>query len=183
MPLTVHKILIHGSQVVRKLMLPIGMLSEEAQESRNKDYRRIRQENTRKTDRLKTTEDLMHGLLISSDPVISSIRELPKKPATILPLTVRELLRICEKEENYDDEEPLAVPLATSSPILQHDGTPKIGGLSDSEKEEITDSDSDCRYCMKFYKLLRKLFKKINSSAIFSSFFFSDLDIESLDML
>lgn len=39
MPQTMHKILIHGHDVVRRMVLPMGMLSEEAQEARNKDFK------------------------------------------------------------------------------------------------------------------------------------------------
>lgn len=74
MPVPVHKILIHGSDVMRREVVPIGQLSEEVQESRHKEVRRYREYNTRKTSRIKTNEDLMHALLISSDPVISSNR-------------------------------------------------------------------------------------------------------------
>lgn len=42
MPTSVHKVLIHGSNVISVALLPIGMLSEEAQEARNKDVRRYR---------------------------------------------------------------------------------------------------------------------------------------------
>ncbi|XP_022166704.1 uncharacterized protein LOC111031177 [Myzus persicae] len=79
MPASVHKILIHGADVIKFAILPIGQLSEEAQEARNKDYKRIRQNHTRKNSRLNTNKDLIHMLLVSSDPYISSIRELPNK--------------------------------------------------------------------------------------------------------
>lgn len=74
MPPSVHKILFHGADVIKSLNLPIGLYSEEAQEARNKDFKRIREHNTRKMSRIDTNEDLIHGLLISSDPIISSLR-------------------------------------------------------------------------------------------------------------
>lgn len=40
---TLHKILIHGETVIEKAMLPIGLLSEEAAEARNKHFRQYRQ--------------------------------------------------------------------------------------------------------------------------------------------
>lgn len=40
MPVTVHKILIHGSKVVECFIVSIGQLSEGSQESRNKDIKR-----------------------------------------------------------------------------------------------------------------------------------------------
>ncbi|KAJ4436853.1 hypothetical protein ANN_16985 [Periplaneta americana] len=39
MPATVHKILIHGADVMNNMILPIGQLSEDAQEARHKEYR------------------------------------------------------------------------------------------------------------------------------------------------
>lgn len=72
MPSSVHKVLIHGADIIQYAALPIGMLSEEALESRNKDFRNIRESHTRKMSREKTMHDLFHYLLLSSDPLISS---------------------------------------------------------------------------------------------------------------
>ncbi len=79
MPASVHKILIHGARIIESAILPIGQLSEEAQEARNKDYKRFRLHNTRKSDRIKTITDLAHMLLISSDPFLAEFRNLAKK--------------------------------------------------------------------------------------------------------
>ncbi|KAG4073854.1 hypothetical protein HA402_014059 [Bradysia odoriphaga] len=73
------QVLIHGADVIATLNLPIGVYSEEAQEARNKEFRYFREHHTRKTNRLATNEDLMHALLVSSDPVVSELRrEKPK---------------------------------------------------------------------------------------------------------
>lgn len=72
MTVTVHKILIHGHQVMECAILPVGMLSEQAGESRNKFWRYDREHHCRKSDRIKTMSDLFHRA--SSDPVISGIR-------------------------------------------------------------------------------------------------------------
>ena len=71
MTATVHKILIHGADVIASLELPIGAYSEEAQEARNKHNRQYRLRHSRKTSRLQTITDQFHYLLITSDPVIS----------------------------------------------------------------------------------------------------------------
>lgn len=73
MPASLHKILFHGPDIVDSAVLPIGMLSEEAMESRNKDFRNYREFHTRKMSREQTMTDLVHTLLYTSDPVISSI--------------------------------------------------------------------------------------------------------------
>lgn len=80
MPPSLHKILFHGAEIMNYFDMPIGNFSEEAQEARNKDFRRIRENNTRKNSRVNTNEDIVHWLLVSSDPVISSLRTtFPKK--------------------------------------------------------------------------------------------------------
>lgn len=75
MPSSLHKILIHGESVIRHFaILPIGQMSEDAQEARNKDYRRYRLHHSRKCSRSATNEDVFHSLLFTSDPYISSLR-------------------------------------------------------------------------------------------------------------
>jgi hypothetical protein len=44
---TVHKILIHGAEIIQHALVAIGQLSEEAQEVLNKDFKHIREFNTR----------------------------------------------------------------------------------------------------------------------------------------
>lgn len=78
MPASVHKILLHGAKIINHFLIPIGILSEEAQESRNKDLKYYRKFNTRKCGRIYTNTDLLHKLLISSDPYISSLRHKAK---------------------------------------------------------------------------------------------------------
>ena len=59
MPAAVHKMIVHSHQVVRDKPVPIGLLSEEAQESRNKDVKNFREHFTRKYSRKVTNEDVM----------------------------------------------------------------------------------------------------------------------------
>lgn len=73
MPASVHKLLIHGPAIVKASVLPIGMYSEEALESRNKHLRNYREHHARKCSREKTITDMFHALLYTSDPMISSI--------------------------------------------------------------------------------------------------------------
>lgn len=83
MPASIHKILIHGADVINHVALPIGLMSEEALEARNKDFRRIRLSHSRKDKRVNTMQDVMNGLFISSVPFIISLSKssrLPKRP-------------------------------------------------------------------------------------------------------
>lgn len=52
LPASVHKILLHGAEVIEHALPPIGELSEEVQECRNKDYKTYREHHTRKDSRL-----------------------------------------------------------------------------------------------------------------------------------
>lgn len=92
MPASVHKLLVHGAAIISTAILPIGLLSEEAQEARNKDCKYIREHNTRKCSRVATNEDLFGSLLISSDPLITSLRHEPSKKTGTIPSEVIKLL-------------------------------------------------------------------------------------------
>ncbi|XP_025406345.1 uncharacterized protein LOC112680462, partial [Sipha flava] len=103
MPASVHKILIHGTDVIRSALLPIGQLSEEAQEARNKDFRNIRQNSTRQINRILQNEDLGHMLLVSSDPYISSLKKTSKMNLKSFDEDIRALL-IVEGDKNSDSD-------------------------------------------------------------------------------
>jgi hypothetical protein len=66
-----HKILIHGAIVIENALLPIGQLSEETAEARNKYFRLYRQNFARKFSRVPCNLDIINRLLLSSDPVIT----------------------------------------------------------------------------------------------------------------
>lgn len=122
MPTTVHKILIHGHQIIDFLMLPIGQMSEEAQESCNKHIKNFRENYARKCDRSKNITDVFQRLLITSDPVISSLRKLPKKKLKLLSRDAIDLLdeaSIEEAKANVENE----------------------SNVQNDEKEECSDSD------------------------------------------
>lgn len=82
----------------------LGKLSEDAQESRNKDYKTIREHHTRKDTRQHTNEDLLNMLLVSSDPYISSIRIIPNKTNQDISDEVRSLLLINDSLDNIESD-------------------------------------------------------------------------------
>lgn len=104
MPPSVHKILCHGSSIAASFILPIGQLSEEAQEARNKDIKHFRENHTRKTSRVDLNSDIFHRLLLSSDPLISSTREVKTKKRK-LHQSVKNLLIIDDSETESELEE------------------------------------------------------------------------------
>ncbi|XP_065665488.1 uncharacterized protein LOC136086917 [Hydra vulgaris] len=62
-PPTVHKLLLHSSSISHKLLLPIGLYSEDSLESLNKQIRNSRLKHTAKISRLNTMMNQMHYLL------------------------------------------------------------------------------------------------------------------------
>ena len=76
---TLHKILIHSSTVIKHALLPIGQLSEEASEARNKHFCLYRQNYARKFSREACNRDVINRLLLTSDPLLIGIRPKPKK--------------------------------------------------------------------------------------------------------
>lgn len=100
---TLHKILVHGADTLRNMPLPVGQMSEEAAEARNKILREYRLKHARRSSRLSNLEDVFHRLLDSSDPVVSSVYledRLQKKKHKVLPQRVQELLLLIEEDSN-----------------------------------------------------------------------------------
>lgn len=69
---TIHKVLLHGDDIFRSFIVPIGCLSEEPQEARNKDLRVFRQFLARKCSREKNLEDILKRFVVTSDPLLSA---------------------------------------------------------------------------------------------------------------
>lgn len=74
-------------------------MSEEAQESRNKDLKRTRTDHSRKRSRQETNEDIFNYLLVSSDPYITNIRKKTLKREILLLDEAVELLAEHERIE------------------------------------------------------------------------------------
>jgi hypothetical protein len=99
-PASVHKVLVHGANIISGAILPIGQLSEETQESRNKDLKSFKRSHLRKMSRSSMNEDVFNLLLVSSDPLILRLRKLPKKATkTYLP----EALKLLDVPKELED--------------------------------------------------------------------------------
>ncbi|GBP20050.1 hypothetical protein EVAR_13818_1 [Eumeta japonica] len=76
---TIHKILRHGAEVISSALLPIGQLSEEAAEARNKHFRDYRLNYFRKFSREACNLDVINRLLLTLDPLITGMRQKLKR--------------------------------------------------------------------------------------------------------
>lgn len=99
----VHKTLLHGRNIIKYNILPIGCLTEEASEARNKVFRRFRQNNARKCNRIATNQDILNMLLVSSDPLLSNNRPVLTEEDIDLPEEVNNVL-ITDEFNNRGDE-------------------------------------------------------------------------------
>lgn len=71
---TVHKILIHGPYIIENFLVPIGILSEEAQEARHKHFKKYRKNFSRGFSRTSSNRDIINRMTLTSDPVLISHR-------------------------------------------------------------------------------------------------------------
>ncbi|CAH1100621.1 unnamed protein product [Psylliodes chrysocephalus] len=75
-----HKILIHGAVITETALLPIGQLSEEEfAEAGNKHFRSYPQDFARKFSRENCNMDIFNHLLLSSDPLLSSMKNFKRR--------------------------------------------------------------------------------------------------------
>lgn len=108
---TCHKILMHGAQVISEAIVPIGQLSEEAAEARNKHFRKYRLDFARKFSRVDCNRDILNRLLLTSDPLITSSREKNKKKnkpfseEAMSILVARTTNSDCTDTDQYDDSD------------------------------------------------------------------------------
>ena len=106
MPASVNKLFLHGSQVIEIAVLPIGMLSEEAQESRNKDFRKFRALKICQTSRINNLQDVLNRMILTSDPVLTYKCEITCPKQVPLKKSVIDLLQSSPMdEESGSDEE------------------------------------------------------------------------------
>lgn len=115
MPMSIHKILVHGYEVISQFNIPIGEMSEECLEARHKEIRKARLTHTRKRSRTESNIDLMNRLIITSDPLLAFHRKILSKKGK----SVADDSSLKEYFMLTDEKEPLtayniAVPLEGS---------------------------------------------------------------------
>lgn len=104
MPTALHKLLIHGHKIVEKSVLPVGRMSEEAQERSNKTIKSCRNNFSRKNSRENTNRDIINRMLIMSDPMVNKHLEPPVRHYKDLPEEVLMMIKRKETSETDNDE-------------------------------------------------------------------------------
>ena len=107
MSCTLHRLLMHSADVAQHCLLPVGMMSEEAAEARHKHVRLFRLHRARRDTRLHTIADIFGRLLVTSDPVVSSLgvatRRNARRNTPLLP-EVLGLLKQPDVSRETDEE-------------------------------------------------------------------------------
>lgn len=115
MPSSVHKVLVHGCEIIEHFELPIGQLSEDALEARHKEVRKYRLEHTRKSSRVNTNTDLIRHLALTSDPLISSKRNIYVKKKNALVSDILAYIEIPESSDSQSDDHKINLTELSSS--------------------------------------------------------------------
>lgn len=133
---TLHKFLIHGPEIIAHALLPIGQLSEEAQEARNKDFKNYRERFSRKCSREKCNEDILNRFLLSSDAIISHMSKKYEKKNTILPESALELLLSSSNSNNENDDN-----------VVDDDDSNNDDDYDDDHNDYSEDDNEDSNCC------------------------------------
>ena len=134
MPSSIHKITVHGKQLLDNLPMAPGLSSEEGSEANNKFFREIRRSLTRKLSSLTVIQDLNERLLCISDPLIlkkASKDYLRKKKKRPVPEHLKDLLldqenAVIEQDDDFHDD----AYMNAQNFIMEH-------GNRDIEDEEV----------------------------------------------
>lgn len=106
MTVTLHRLLLHGSQIIAFHILPVGFLSEEGAESKNKIYKKDRLQHARKISHEENLLDTFHRSMDTSDPVVAQIAVETRK-THIKHLRLSEDVKKMLMINNENDENPL----------------------------------------------------------------------------
>lgn len=126
MPSSVHKVLVHGCNIIEFFDLPIGQLSEEALEARHKEIRKIRLYNARKSSRVSNNMDVIKKLVLTSDPELANFRKrFPNKNSqndnAIKPYIITNEDNDCEESIPFDLVENLNMEVDESDDSSESD--------------------------------------------------------------
>lgn len=133
---TMHKVLVHGADIIRKSALPVGMLSEQGAESKNKYYRLDRNMYTRKTSRIATMTDLFNRSVDFSDPLLSFQSMKHERVSSMrLPLE-REAIELLMAPEPPQSS-------ALSQSLFENEDVPDDDVLQEIEHEEEENENAE----------------------------------------
>ena len=98
---------IHGSTVIKHALLPVGQLSEDTAEARNKHFRLSRQNYARNfSTREACNREVINILLLTPDPILAEIRPTSRNKYKTISDKAAEMLLSAELILRVDNEPP-----------------------------------------------------------------------------
>ena len=99
-PPTLHKVLVHGKEIIKATPVPVGWTSKEGSKSNTKFACRFHTSHTRKTSQEDTMSDLFNRLKDISDPVVVSYSKEKRNNKSIFQKTWQGYLKKCLNPKN-----------------------------------------------------------------------------------
>ena len=103
-PPTLHKVLVHGKEIIKATPMPVGWTSEEGSKSNTKFAHRFHTNHTRKTSQEDTMSDLFNRLMDISDPVVVSYSKEKKKQQKFIPEDMAGLFKQVSEPKNFEED-------------------------------------------------------------------------------
>ena len=105
---TLHRVLVHGKDIIKAIPVSIGATSEEGSEANAKFARKFLKHRTRKTALKDTMFDLFHRLLDISDPFVVA-RSFVVHKKQILNIPADMALLLSDTQENFENGQNLSI--------------------------------------------------------------------------
>jgi hypothetical protein len=140
-PPSVHKIMVHGADIIDAIDLPLGLLSEEPSEANNRRLRLAKWNHSRLNSRINTFTDMYNRCMDGSDPMVLSYiveEKLAKRPKRNLPPEVADLI-----QEDVFFDEPEDIEMSISESNDESESEPESEPESDFEPESEMQTESE----------------------------------------
>ena len=102
-PPTLHKVLVHGKEIIKATPMPVGWTNEEGSESNTKFTRRFHTSHTRKTSQEDTMSDLFNRLMDICDPIAVSYSKEKKKQQEFISEDMAGLFKQVSEPKKFED--------------------------------------------------------------------------------
>jgi hypothetical protein len=135
-PPSVHKIMVHGADIIDAIDLPLGLLSEEPSEANNRRLRLAKWNHSRLNSRINTFTDMYNRCMDGSDPIVLSYiveEKLSKRPKRNLPPEVADLIK---EDVFFDDIETEDIEMSIS----------ETNSVDESESESESESEPESEF-------------------------------------
>lgn len=142
LPTAVHKILYHGNMILGDFIVPIGMMSEAAQISRNKDTVSFSSRHAKNEGREQVMTEIIKQLMVLGDPMVSTADLDLRKLKQNWKAYEDDVLKLLVEPNIPDDLDINGLAQKKKKLFIKKDDEEFIEDIEEEHKHEITDSNS-----------------------------------------